>query len=76
VSINVVPVIYDHTTKKILRWYLLDYDYQLNDLAYKPTNLNEREFKLPIQLYRILVGMDDSKPLLHKLQAYINSSAP
>ena len=75
-AIGVVPVIYDHASKQILRWYLLDYDYQLNDAAFKPQNNSEKVIRIPLSIYQILAGMDASKPLLHKLQDYVMANAP
>jgi hypothetical protein len=76
VPIGIVPVIYDHTSKKILRWYLLDHDYQLNDAAFKPHNSGERLLRITLPIYQTLAGMDASKPLLHKLQDYVTANAP
>jgi hypothetical protein len=76
VAIGVVPVIYDHASKQILRWYLLDYDYQLNDAAFKPQNNSEKIIRIPLPIYQILAGGDASKPLLHKLQDYVNGNVP
>jgi hypothetical protein len=75
VAVGVVPIIYDHTSKKILRWYLLDHDYQLNDAAFKPQNNGERLIRCSLTLYQILAGGDASLPLLHKLQDYVNGNA-
>lgn len=74
-TVQIVPVIYDHTTKKILRWYLLDFDRQLADAAFKPRDKSERMLKVPLQLYKALAGADPHRPLLHKLQDYVNGNA-
>jgi hypothetical protein len=76
VACGTVPVIYDYTTKKILRWYVLDFDYQLNDGAFQPQNLNERAIRIPLPIYQILAGGDPTLPLLHKLQEFVNGVAP
>jgi hypothetical protein len=76
VSIGVVPVIYDHATKKILRWYLLDFNYQLTDSAFGPQKISERVLRVPFQIYRIIAGGDATRPLLYKLQDYVNATAP
>ncbi len=75
-AIHVVPIIYNHTSKKILRWYVLDHAHQLNDPAFNPADLNERRFLIPLQLYQMLAGNDPSQPMLYKLQDYVNSNAP
>ncbi len=75
-SIHVVPVIYDHASKQILRWYLLDHVRQLNDEAFKPANSGERVHFISFQLYKALAGNDPAGPLLYKLQDYINGNAP
>ena len=75
-AIGVVPVIYDHASKQILRWYLLDHDYQLNDAAFKPQGNSERVVRIPLPIYQILAGGDASRPLLHKLQDYVMANAP
>jgi hypothetical protein len=71
-----VPVIYDRNTKQILRWGVLDFDYQLNDPAFNPRSPNEGMFRIPLSTYRMLAGSDPKAPLLHKLQGHINSNAP
>src|ERR1041385_172565 len=76
VAIGVVPVIYNHASKKILRWYVLDREDQLNDPAFKPQNNSEKIIRIPLPIYKILAGGDARKPLLHKLQEYINGNAP
>jgi hypothetical protein len=76
VAIHVVPVIYDHASKQILRWYLLDHVRQLNDSAFKPANNGERVHFISFQLYKALAGNDSSRPLLNKLQDYITGNAP
>ncbi len=72
-SVQVVPIIYNHLTKQILRWYLLDYDGQLNDPAFKPQNKEEKILYISLASYKILVGMD--RPLLYKLQDYVIGNA-
>lgn len=71
-----VPIIYDLSSKQILRWYILDSNKQLLDPAFNPQNPGEGILRVDISIYRALAGMDPALPLLHKLQDYVNGNAP
>lgn len=75
-AVVTVPVIYDRISKKILRWYILDFDRQLADPAFNPQNPSEGIFKIPMTTYKMLAGADPAKPLLNKLQDHVSGNAP
>lgn len=79
---SVVPIIYDHTSKKVLRWAVLDFDSQLSDPAFKPANINERMLRIPMQIYKmfghsgVVVSNGAPVPALTDIQNYVNANAP
>lgn len=71
--ISVVPVIYDQTTGQVLRWFLLDNDSQLNDLAFSP-NPGENILNIPFDVYQTFGSSSEGFPALQDIQAYVNAS--
>lgn len=74
--ITSVPVIYDHTTKKVLRWFLLDYEHQRKDPAFNPSNLNEKLLNIPMSIYKTFGHTSSGLPSYIDIQNYVNANAP
>ena len=76
-SASVVPVIYDHTTKKVLRWAILDHESQLRDPAFGPQHLSERVLKVPAQIFKSFrTDPGTGIHVLHQVQDYVKANAP
>lgn len=76
---SVVPVIYDHITRKVMRWYVLDHEGQLKDHAFGPQSIGERVLKIPMPVYRSFGKVPVSGnivPALAALQNYVDAHAP
>ncbi len=63
---SVVPVIYDLTSKKLLRWFILDFESQLTDPAWSP-QLGEGVILVPVDVYNVFVSPND-------LQTYVTTN--
>lgn len=74
-AVTVVPVIYDHLTKKALRWYLLDFASQLSDPAFNPKNHSEGMLYVPMTTYKMF-GHINGVPALTDIQNYVIANAP
>lgn len=75
-AVHVVPVIYDHTSKKVLRWYLLDFESQLLDPAFNPANISEKMLRVPLQIYKTFGRSPGGHAALPDIQNYVNANAP
>lgn len=75
-AISVVPVIYDSLTKQVLRWYLLDFESQLADPAFRPASPNESYISIPMDIYRTFGTSQQGFPSVDDLQEYVVRNAP
>ena len=73
---SVVPVIYDHSSKQVLRWYILDDESQLLDPAFNPANNSEAVLRILTETYRTFGLTAEGLPALSDLQNYVNANAP
>lgn len=73
---TVVPVIYDRATKKVKRWFLLDFESQRNDPAFKPSDPTEAILNIPLGTYRQFGASHVANtPDLRDLQSYVSHNA-
>lgn len=73
---TVVPVIYDHNTKQVIRWYLLDFESQRTDPAFNPTHPNEKLLNIPLSLYKTFGKTSTGLPSYIDLQNYVQANTP
>lgn len=73
---SAVPVIYDHASKKVLRWAVLDFERQLSDRAFGAQNPSERVLRIPTQIYKMFGQSGSGFPALNDIQSYVNGNAP
>lgn len=71
--ISVVPVIFDLATKRVLRWYVLDFESQLSDPAFNP-QAGEGVVYIPVEIYREFGKSEHGYPALDDIQAYIEAN--
>ena len=72
-----VPVVYDRITKAVKRWAVLDFDIQLSDPAFGPSEKNEAALRIPIEVY-VTLRTDPATgyPALSAIQSYVSGNAP
>ena len=74
-AVSVVPVIYDRATKAVKRWFILDFEHQRDDPAFKPSDPSEGLIDIPTEIFRSFrTDPNTGIHALHQIQDYVKGN--